>query len=439
MNAIIKPSSLQGAVQAPASKSVMQRACAAALLHRGRTIIRQPGHSNDDKASLDIIAELGAIISREGNDLLVESKGTPMAQNASIHCGESGLAMRMFTPIAALGSAEVTIHGEGSLVNRPLGFFEKVLPQLGVHVESTEGSLPLKVRGPLKPANITIDGSLSSQFLTGLLMAYSAALQENKLDQKETLTINVRNLKSRPYINLTLEMLRHFGMPVPEKVNYEQFIFHGGYKDPGLAEVTYTVEGDWSGAAFLLVAGAIAGPVTVRGLDLLSAQADKAIIDILMAANAGVAVEAKGIIVHPGELHSFRFDATDCPDLFPPAAVLAAYCEGESVIRGVSRLAYKESNRGLTLQKELGKMGVKIDLAGDEMIIHGNGRLHGGDVSSSGDHRIAMACAIAGLAATGETRISDAAAVQKSYRDFFDDLKSLGADVSLDNKFTWHE
>jgi 3-phosphoshikimate 1-carboxyvinyltransferase len=289
------------------------------------------------------------------------------------------------------------------------------------------------------PEDITIDGSLSSQFLTGLLLAYSAALRNEKLPRKEPVTIHVTDLKSRPYIDLTLEMLSHFGMPVPEQVNYEQFIFHPGEKQFGPQEVIYSVEGDWSGASFLLVAGAIAGPVTVRGLNLLSAQADKAIMDILMAANAGVAVEAKGIIVHPGELHSFRFDATDCPDLFPPAAVLASYCRGESVIKGVSRLKYKESNRGVTLQRELGKMGINIDLLDDEMIIQGNGIVHGADVNSCGDHRIAMACAVAGLGAKGETRIHDAEVVNKSYREFYEDLKSLGASVSLDNKFTWHE
>jgi 3-phosphoshikimate 1-carboxyvinyltransferase len=215
--------------------------------------------------------------------------------------------------------------------------------------------------------------------------------------------------------------------------NYEEFYFD---RDPGIGEVKggggqYTVEGDWSGGAFLLVAGAIAGPITVRGLDLTSTQADKAIVDALMAANAGIAMDAKGIQLHPVEMDAFYFDATDCPDLFPPLVALAAYCEGKTTIKGVSRLIHKESNRALTLQDEFDKMGVTIDLNNDDMIIHGGGVVKGADVHSHHDHRIAMACAVAALKANSETTIEEAQAVNKSYPDFYNDLKSLGADVSL--------
>ncbi|MEI2740062.1 MAG: 3-phosphoshikimate 1-carboxyvinyltransferase [Chitinophagaceae bacterium] len=424
MKVTIHPSPIKGIVQAPASKSSMQRALAAAFLTKETCSLFNPGHSNDDKAATGIIRSLGAKVEMPDNNLVVVEKGDG-EENDNIHCGESGLSIRMFVPIAALSNRSITVNGEGSLLNRPMEFFDEVLPQLGVTVKSNNGKLPLVVKGPLQPKNIEIDASLSSQFLTGLLMAFAAAGAND-------VSIKVKNLKSRPYIDLTLDVMKEFGLKVPQNKNYEEFYFR---ETPSaqLANkpINYFVEGDWSGGAFLLVAGAIAGPVTVRGLDLTSAQADKAIVDALMAANAGIAIEAKGIKVRPSAMNGFDFDATDCPDLFPPLVALAAYCKGETKIKGVSRLKHKESNRAVTLQEEFGKMGVKIDVKDDSMIIYGGNGVKGTNVHSHHDHRIAMACSVAALKAESETIIEEAGAVKKSYPDFFSDLKSLGASVSL--------
>ncbi|MGQ0739791.1 MAG: 3-phosphoshikimate 1-carboxyvinyltransferase [Bacteroidota bacterium] len=432
MKVVIHPSDLKGTVQAPASKSSMQRALAAALLRKGETVIMNPGHSDDDKAALGIIQELGATIKINNEELIINSSGiSPVTDE--VNCGESGLSIRMFTPLAALSDKKITINGSGSLATRPMDFFDEILPQLGVKIKSNGGKLPIIIQGPLQPKNIEIDGSLSSQFLTGLLMAYSAVNASDVI-------IRVISLKSKPYIDLTLDVMKRFGLKVPENKNYEEFIFR---KDttPGSRLLTpgYTVEGDWSGGAFLLVAGAIAGPVAVRGLDLTSTQADKAVVDALMSSNAGIAIEAKGIKIHTSPVNGFDFDATDCPDLFPPLVALAAYCKGETRIKGVSRLSHKESSRGLALQHEFGKMGVEVGLNDDWMIIHGGGRVKGAILHSHHDHRIAMACAVAALRADGETIIEEAGAVKKSYPDFFGDLKSLGADISLSNTFKWHE
>lgn len=423
-------------IQAPASKSSMQRACAAAILKEGHTWIKNPGHSNDDKAALQIVKDLGAFSVEylDNKDVVIISDGIHAVNNKKsvIDCGESGLSIRMFTPVIALSGIETTIQGSGSLLTRPMGFFDEILPLLGVKVKSNEGKIPLVVQGPLQPGNIEIDGSLSSQFLTGLLMAYSAA------DAKDV-TITVKNLKSRPYTDLTLAVMKSFGMKLPQNRGYEEFYFEKEQHVYPFTYQEYTVEGDWSGAAFLLVAGAIAGPVTVRGLDLTSAQADKAIVDALMAANAAIAMDAKGITVHPSEMDGFYFDATDCPDLFPPLVALAAYCKGKTTIKGVSRLTHKESNRAVTLQDEFDKMGVTIELGDDIMIVHGGSRVKGADVHSHHDHRIAMACAVAALKANSETVIEEAQAVNKSYPDFYEDLGKLGANVSLGNKFKLHE
>ena len=422
MKVTIHPSQLKGIIQAPASKSSMQRALAAALLTKGTSIISNPGHSNDDKAAMKVIEALGSIIEKQGDKLIIESNGVNAVAD-EVSCGESGLGIRMFAPIIALSEKEITINGEGSLLTRPMDFFDEILPQLNVKVKSNNGKLPLVIQGPLQPKNIEVDGSLSSQFITGLLMAYAAAGAKDA-------TIKVNNLKSKPYINLTLEVMKQFGLKVPVN-NSDEFYFDDSTRNSQLTTHNYRVEGDWSGAAFLLVAGAIAGPITVRGLDLTSTQADKAIVDALMAANAGIAIETKGIKIHPVEMDAFYFDATDCPDLFPPLVALAAYCKGETTIKGASRLAHKESNRASTLQEEFWKMGVKIDLNDDIMIIHGGEGVKGAKVHSRHDHRIAMACAVAALKADGETIIEEAGAVKKSYPDFFNDLKSLDASVSL--------
>jgi len=411
----------------------MQRACAAALISKCKSIIKNPGHSNDDQAALEIIKTLGCEWSVANGELIVDSANSliysPLTTDQSpisINCGESGLGIRMFAPILALSKNQIIIDGEGSLLNRPMDFFDEVLPQLGVEIISNNGKLPLKIKGPIRPKNIEIDGSLSSQFLTGLLFAYAAS-------EAKDVAIKVNNLKSKPYIDLTLKVMHDFGLNVPKNINenYGEFYFSSttNYK---LQTTNYTVEGDWSGGAFLLVAGAIAGNITVKGLDINSTQADKKIIEALKDCGTNIFVHDNKIEISNPLLgiRGFYFDATDCPDLFPPLVALAAYCKGETIIKGAGRLAHKESNRALTLQEEFGKMGVEIKLHKDEMIIKGAGKITGATVRSRHDHRIAMACAVAALKADGETNIEDAEAINKSYPDFYGHLQSLGASVS---------
>jgi len=415
----IKQSLLKGQIDAPASKSSMQRACAAALLNEAETTIYNPGHSNDDKAALGVIQALGAEVTQGADVLKIASKGVKPGK-AAVNCGESGLGIRMFAPIIALSEKPIAVNGEGSLLTRPMDFFDEIFPQLGIRVVSNKGRLPLEIQGPLQPRTISIDGSLSSQFLTGLLFAYAAAGAKG-------VSIKVNNLKSRPYIDLTLDVLQHFGWKV-ENRNYEEFYFSGEGADA--SDRTYTVEGDWSGGAFLLVAGAIAGPVTIKGLDAASTQADKAILQALKDCGAEMTVDGRTLRIGPGALKAFHFDATDCPDLFPPLVALAAYCEGVTIIDGVNRLAHKESNRGLTLQEEFGKMGIVIRLEGDRMYVEGGKGVKGALVHSHHDHRIAMACAVAALRAEGDTTIEEAQAINKSYPDFYEHLQQLGASVN---------
>ncbi|MFL5773268.1 MAG: 3-phosphoshikimate 1-carboxyvinyltransferase, partial [Flavisolibacter sp.] len=319
----------------------------------------------------------------------------------------------------------VEVTGSGSLVKRPLSFFDEVLPKLGVHCTSNQGHLPLHINGPLKPADIEVDGSLSSQFLTGLLFAYSVAGAKD-------VTIRVNQLNSKPYIDLTLHIMSEFGLPTPKNNDYKEFIFSNGQIQKSTSKpFNFTIESDWSGAAFLLVAGAVAGDIVVKGLDVFSMQADKNILQPLMQAEAIMSITENEISIKRNQLRPFHFNATDCPDLFPPLAALAAHCNGTSVIEGVHRLTHKESNRAETLKEVFGKMGVDIQLQDDLMVIRGGSLIKGTQVSSHHDHRIAMACGVAGLTCTGEMEITNAEAVNKSYPQFWDHLKKLKAEVSL--------
>lgn len=422
----IHPSIIQGILQAPASKSCMQRACAAALLKGSKTIIHNYGISNDDKAAIEIIKQLGASVLFENDAVVIESKFSTINNQQStinINCEESGLSLRMFTPIAALMNQQVNITGSGSLLNRPAIFFDEILPQLSVIVESNNGKLPLVIKGPLQANEISIDGSLSSQFLTGMLFAYSF--------KNCGAIISVTNLKSKPYIDLTLQVMQNFGLNIPVNNNYTEFVFTK-QTIPQLTNqpISYTVEGDWSNAAFLLVAGAVAGSITVTGLNLNSTQADKAILDVLKMSDCDIRIDENEIsVTNTMPLKAFDFDSTDCPDLFPPLVVLASYCIGTSSIKGVSRLQHKESNRAFSLQQEFAKMGVEIILNDDIMLVNGNTNIKGSIVDSHNDHRIAMACAVAALKANGVTTILNANAINKSYPNFYKDLKRVGVRI----------
>ena len=416
MEVRIIPGTIEGTITAPASKSVMQRACAAALLMGGETTIYNYGRSDDDNAALGIIKNLGAVVSYPDPGAL-KITASAISGGDAIYCGESGLSVRMFTPLSGLWGREVMVNGSGSLLNRPLVFFDEVLPQLGLSVRSNNGRLPLSISGQLRPADIEIDGSLSSQFLTGLLFAYSA-LNADKV------TITVNGLNSKPYIDLTLKIMEDFGMALPEYKDYTRFVWTGKKASAAHPVRKYIIESDWSNAAFLLVAGAIAGNISVKGLDLLSTQADKKILGALQDCGCRMSIQTEQIEVSRNRLNPFHFDATDCPDLFPPLVVLAAACTGTSVIEGAERLIHKESNRSFTLQDTFARLGITIDLQDNKMIVKG-GVIGGGTVHAHNDHRIAMAAAIAGLVAKEPLTIDGAEAVNKSYPDFYKDLEQV--------------
>lgn len=411
----VRPSFLSGTINAPPSKSMTQRAIAAALLAEGCSVIKNPSFCNDSKAASEVARCLGADVQIYESELRIT--GGCIIRNKNLNCGESGLAVRMFSPIAALYDEELILTGEGTLLKRPMSMITDALGQLGVSCISTNGYLPVKIKGPLAGGRAEIDGSVSSQLLSGLLMALPNAPADS--------VIKVQNLKSKPYVDMTIEILNDFGAEV-ENRDYETFTIPGNQK---FITREYYVEGDWSGAAFLLVAGAINGQVRITGLRTTSKQSDMAVMNAIESAGARVTFGENFIEVSRASLKSFEFDATESPDLFPPLVALAAYCRGKTAIKGVSRLAHKESNRADALTSEFSGMGIDIKTEGDMMIITG-GRIKKAHVDPHGDHRIAMAGAIAALGAADEIVIDNPGCVAKSYPEFFEDLKKAGADIS---------
>lgn len=406
---------MHGEVIPPCSKSYAQRALAAALLASGRTTLRGIELCRDTRSAIEAIRTLGARVEiKDDNTLIIDGGLRPTANTLNV--GESGLAARLFTPIAALGGEAMRIEGEGTLRHRPMAMMVEPLRTLGVEVRDGGGRLPIEVHGPIKGGRVVVDGSISSQFITGLLIALPCA--------KSDTTIEVRDAVSTPYIDMTLETLERFGVEVMHNEgDYSEFYIEGNQI---LKPVDYTIESDWSAAAFIMVAAAIAGEVTVRNISTLSRQADTLVCRALERAGASIIIEEGAITVAHRPLEAFTFDATNSPDLFPALVALAAAAEGVSTIRGIERLRGKESDRGEVLKEEYRKLGIDIELDYDENVMRVvGGKPHAADVDSHDDHRIAMSLAITALRIEDEVSIRNRECVSKSYPSFFEDLEML--------------
>ena len=412
MDKTILPGRVKGTLTPPCSKSYAQRALAAALLCEGVSQLRNIEFCNDTRSALRCIETLGAEVRQEDASTLV-IRGGLRPRGDRLHVGESGLATRLFTPVAALCEASIRIEGEGSILDRPMRMMVEPLRSLGVEISDTKGHLPIRIRGPIRGGEVHLDGSVSSQFLTGLLLSLPVV-------EKDT-TVYVENPVSLPYIDMTIDTARRFGVTIEHK-NYTEYYIEGGQH---YTPVEFHIEGDWSSAASMLVAGAVAGEVTVDNLNRLSLQADYAIIKALMLAGAEILSTENSVTVRRRELKAFEFDATNCPDLFPALAALAANCRGTSVIRGTSRLLHKESNRALTIAEEYEKAGIEVDISQDDIMRIRGGQIRGCCVDSHGDHRIAMSMAVAALTADSPITIRGAECVAKSYPSFFEDLAEL--------------
>jgi len=414
MTLTVHPGFLKGDITSPPSKSYFQRALVACLLAEGESMIFNAGDSRDESDMLSLITKLGATVRQK--ESYIEIYGGLKVPSSNLMVGESGLGSRLIMPVLALGEHAVTLGGRGSLLNRPMTPIASVIHSLGGVCRLSQEKLPATIQGPIRGGQIEIDGSISSQFLSGLLFALPT--------RKENSVISVSNLKSRYYVDMTLSVLKNFNIEITHQA-YNTFFISGNQK---YQPTTYTVEGDWSNAAFLMVAAAINGEITIHGLNPDSPQGDRTILKALHSAGVSVFREAgRYRIEKTEELRAFDFDATDTPDLFPPLACLAAYCQGNSRIKGAQRLVHKESNRANSLKSEFKKMGIELWFEDNDTMVIQGAQPQGGSFQTHNDHRIAMAGAVLALRAQRPIQIEQPEAAQKSYPGFYDALKSLGA------------
>lgn len=424
----VLPSTLAGdTVWAPPSKSIMQRVVALATLAEGRTMIARPSESDDCTHALMMAAQLGAEVELGEDAVAVHGQFPLKPRDTTLTPGESGLGLRMFGVLASLHDGPLTLERSGSLLSRNLDGLAEALGSFGVKVEHTHPGAHPVVTGPIQGGDVSVDAAGSSQVLTGLLCALAHAQGDS--------TMNLHGVVSRPYVQMTLEVLEDMGIHI-EVVEEDPDARTMLLRIPGnqrAQAMDMAVDGDWSAAAFLLALGALCAPhhLNVEGLHGTYTQADEAIKGALLFGGCRLAGTDEGVQVLAGKPKSFQVDLTDSPDLFPPLAALAAFGKKPSTLRGLHRLGNKESNRGLVIQSEWARVGIRVDLdeANDTMTIH-PGQPQPGRMSSHGDHRMAMAAALFG-AAGAPVEIEGAEAVAKSHPAFFDDLEALGVQIQV--------
>ncbi len=419
MNVTITPSGVSGSVAAPPSKSMTHRALTLAALARGRSRIRNPLTADDTEATAHVLEKLGVGLDRD--EEWVVDGGELRTPAGELHCRESGTTLRFMAAICALIEGECRLTGGSSLSSRPVGPLLDALGQLGVGSDSRGGLPPITIRGTgrIGGGEARLPGDVSSQFVSALLAV--APLAEAPVE----ITLTTR-LESRPYVAMTMDAMRAFGVEAeasPDMVRLTAPL--KPYK-----AATVTVEGDWSSAAYPLAAGALGGEVTVKGLNTGSSQADKAILPLLSEMGAQVSVSGGSVRVSASGLRGIEADLSDCPDLFPVVSALCAAADGGSRLTGLARLRLKESDRVAAMAEGLTRMGAEIRCDTDSAVITG-GPLRGAEIDPWGDHRIAMSLAILALHAEGETTISDAGCVSKSYPGFWDDLAAIGGRLKM--------
>ncbi len=424
----ITPRPLHGSVLIPSSKSMGHRMCICAGLSGSHCIVDNIAISKDIEATNRCLAGMGVVVT----EVASLYKGRTAFQYSWDHsfpsepvaadCGESGSTLRFFIPLGALCNAPFTFEGHGKLVSRPLQPYYDIFDKQELRYRTAEnGHLPLTVAGRLKPGAYVLPGDVSSQFVSGLLFALPL------LDGNSTLEI-LPPLESASYIELTLSSLRTFGVDIKRKD-----LLH--YEIPGRQAYCapaerVQVEGDWSQAAFWLVAGAVGSREGLRctGLREDSLQGDKAILKVLRNMGADITVQDGTFTVAPSGLHGCEIDAADCPDLVPVLSVAAAVAEGTTHIINAGRLRIKECDRLAAMHSELVKLGADITEEQEGLLIKGKPEgLQGGTVVDAwNDHRIAMSMAVATLACKEPVTLTGGESVSKSYPEFWNDYAAVG-------------
>ncbi|WP_294726124.1 3-phosphoshikimate 1-carboxyvinyltransferase [uncultured Fusobacterium sp.] len=414
----IYPSKCSGEIKIPSSKSMGHRAIICASLANGKSIISNLDYSDDILATIDGMKKLGANIQCEKDRLIIEGiENFDSLKDKIIDCNESGSTLRFFIPIFSLTGDKISFTGRNRLLKRPQKIYEEIFKEQNLYYFQDEDKIEIK--GKLKAKEYFIDGNISSQFISGLLFTLPL-LEENSI-------ININPpFESASYIDLTMEVLKEFGITI-NKVTPLRFEIQGGQK---YIAKDYKVEGDFSQLAFFAVLGALNNNLKCIGIKHDSKQGDKAIIDILKKSGVKIEEIEEGYLIHKGKIKGCEIDLGDCPDLGPILNVLAMYGEGEFKIFNAGRLRLKESDRISAMEEELKKLGVEIETTEDEIKILGKKNYLGNiEVFGHKDHRIVMSLAIAGTMLEKPIIIDGAEAVEKSYPKFFQDLKSLNIKI----------
>lgn len=406
----INPFIFNHQIEVNASKSHLQRALALSLLAEGSTRLLGCDASKDVVACKQILLELGCKIEGANTLCIIPPLHSDLDQ-VEISVGESGLALRMFSSIAKLFAKTVIIHAKGSLLSRPVDSLVESLQKTGIIVKQSNSNFPLILSGEMSSKEIHLDGSFSSQILSGLLIT-SPLLPHST-------TIFVDNLTSKPYIDLTLEVMRDFGVKILNE-NYERFEIKGNQEYNGR---DYQIEGDWSGAANHIVGAAISGNAQLSGLQENSKQADRIILSIIEGYGAHVEWVNGDLVITKAEFRKpITVDLTDNPDLFPILSILACSASGVSSFTGTKRLIHKESNRLETVIEMLTIFGVECTLTENQLQIHGTGTINGGKIHCYNDHRIAMAATVASCISSDPIELDNPSCVSKSYPTFYNAL-----------------
>ncbi|GGL54057.1 3-phosphoshikimate 1-carboxyvinyltransferase [Halocalculus aciditolerans] len=431
MQVTVSPSDVHGSAYAPPSKSYTHRAVLAAGYTAGTTRVKNALWSADTRETMGAVSAFGGdTVDVDGTAEIDGFDGRPGVPEDILDCGNSGTTMRLVTAAAGLVDGATVLTGDASLRSRPQGALLDALEQLGARAISTRGNgqAPLVVEGPIAGGDVALPGDVSSQFVTALLMA--GAVTDRGIDIELT-----TELKSAPYVDITLDVLDSFGVDASETDE--------GYRVPGGQSYApddgeYDVPGDFSSASYLLAAGALAGDpsVDVRGL-YPSVQGDRAILDVLkeMGASVDWNTEDGVATVERSALSGVTADVGDTPDLLPTIAVLGAAADGTTRIENAEHVRYKETDRVAAMASELAKMGADVEEEPDALVVHGDGsNLEGAVLDGHGDHRIVMALATAALVADGDSTISHAEHVEVSFPQFFDELYDLGVSVAHENE-----
>ncbi|MBE6068096.1 MAG: 3-phosphoshikimate 1-carboxyvinyltransferase [Clostridium lundense] len=417
-NIRITPSSLRGDIKIPPSKSLAHRAVICAGLSEGISNIDNIIFSEDIKATTMGMESFGIEVNRKDESINIKGKSKLSLVKNIINCNESGSTLRFLIPLALLTGEEISFEGRGKLVSRPLDVYYEMLKNQNIHYENNNGQLPLKVKGSLKPGTFYVKGNISSQFITGLMFSLPLLEGDSKI-------IVTTELESKGYVDLTIDCMDKFGVKIENK-DYKEFYIKGNQK---YINRDYRVEGDFSQAAFWIVAGILGTNIKCKDLNLNSLQGDKIILDIVKVMGANIKISEDTIEVCESETKGIVIDASECPDLVPILSVLGALSEGTTKIINAERVRIKECDRLKAMQTELSKVGADIEETEDGLIIKGKSSLKGGTVDSWNDHRIAMAMAVASIKCQEPIIITNSNAVTKSYPEFWKDFKMLGGNI----------